>query len=51
MSKIYNYKRSYAKSGTPVFDVNLGTVGFLCSIEPEKMMEALDLVLQGKFKV
>ena len=43
--------RSYADSGTPILGVNLGTVGFLSSIEPEDLMEALDLLLQGKYEI
>ena len=43
--------RHFASLGTPILGVNLGTVGFLSSIEPEDLMDALDLVLQGKFEV
>jgi NAD+ kinase len=43
--------RYFASQETPIVGVNLGTVGFLSSIEPEEIMDALELVLQGNFKV
>lgn len=41
--------RCYARKGTPVLGVNMGTVGFLSSIEPHQLIECLDAILNGKF--
>ena len=43
--------RYFASLNTPIMGVNLGTVGFLSSIEPRDLMEALDLLLQGKYEI
>lgn len=41
--------RCYACRGTPIIGVNMGTVGFLSSIEPDQLMECLDDILNGEF--
>lgn len=41
----------YAYRGTPILGVNMGTVGFLSSIEPYKLMECLDDLLNWEFSL
>jgi NAD+ kinase len=41
--------RCYAYRGTPILGVNMGTVGFLSSIEPDQLMGYLDDLLNWEF--
>jgi NAD+ kinase len=43
--------RYFASHETPIIGVNLGTVGFLSSIEPEDLICCLNLVLQGEYEI
>lgn len=43
--------RYFAPMGTPILGVNLGTVGFLSSVEVEDLVDIVDLVLQGKYQI
>ncbi len=41
--------RYFASTGTPIIGVNLGTVGFLSSVEPEDLQYYLDPVLRQEY--
>jgi NAD+ kinase len=41
--------RCFAGAGTPIMGVNLGTVGFLSSVEPESLQGCLDAVLRQEY--
>jgi len=43
--------RAYARSGVPVFGVNFGQVGFLATVEPDRMREGFELALAGSLDV
>jgi NAD+ kinase len=43
--------REYANSGTPVFAVNYGAIGFLATIEPWELEDGLRHALRGEFDV
>jgi len=43
--------RSLRNSRTPIFGVNLGSLGFLTEIPVENMFHALDAVLEGRFTI
>jgi len=39
------------KPNTPIFGINLGTIGFLSSVEPSEALSALEKVLLGDYQV
>jgi NAD+ kinase len=41
--------RCFGGAGTPIMGVNLGTVGFLSSVEPESLQGCLDAVLRQEY--
>jgi NAD+ kinase len=43
--------REYANTGTPVFAVNYGAIGFLATIEPWELEDGLRHALRGEFDV
>jgi NAD+ kinase len=43
--------RTYLGSGTPVFAVNYGEVGFLATVEPDQVPDAFRRALAGNFEV
>jgi NAD+ kinase len=43
--------RDYANTGTPVFAVNYGAIGFLATIEPWELEDGLRHALRGEFDV
>ena len=43
--------RAYARTGVPVFAVNFGEVGFLSTVEPERMREGFERALSGTLDV
>ena len=43
--------RFFAKSQTPVFGINLGRLGFLSQASQEKLSEAVDEILDGKYYI
>jgi NAD+ kinase len=43
--------RMFAHQGTPILGVNLGTVGFLSSIEPDALPAAIDRILNGDYVI
>lgn len=43
--------RTFAGSRTPTFGFNYGTIGFLTTVERERVSEGLELALGGKFDV
>lgn len=43
--------RYFAWMGTPILGVNMGTVGFLSSIEPVELLPALDELLKHNFQL
>jgi len=42
--------RRYAGTGTPVFAVNFGEVGFLATVDPDRLEDGLSRALQGDFE-
>jgi NAD+ kinase len=42
--------REYAETGVPVFAVNYGEVGFLATVDPDRLEEGLRLALAGDFE-
>jgi NAD+ kinase len=43
--------RKYAGTGTPVFAVNYGTIGFLATVDPDELEEGVRHALAGGFDV
>jgi NAD+ kinase len=43
--------RAYAGTGTPVFAVNFGTIGFLATVEPDELEDGIRHALAGGFDV
>jgi NAD+ kinase len=43
--------RTYAGTGTPVFAVNYGTIGFLATVEPDELEDGIRHALTGGFDV
>jgi NAD+ kinase len=43
--------REYANTGTPVFAVNFGAIGFLATVEPWELEEGVGRALRGEFDV
>ncbi len=43
--------RLLSAAGVPVLGVNLGRLGFLAEVEPERIAESLDEVLAGQYRV
>jgi len=43
--------RYYAKYDVPILGINLGRLGFLSQAKPTQVKEAIDLILQGNFKI
>jgi NAD+ kinase len=43
--------RTWGLKGAPVMGVNLGRVGFLAEIEPERLMEVLEAALDGQARL
>jgi NAD+ kinase len=43
--------RAYARTSVPVFAVNFGEVGFLSTVEPERMREGFERALAGTLEV
>jgi NAD+ kinase len=43
--------RAYARSAVPVFAVNFGQVGFLATVEPDRMCEGFERALAGTLDV
>ena len=43
--------RYYAKYEVPILGINLGRLGFLSQAKPTQAKEAIDLILQGNFKI
>lgn len=43
--------RDNRKSGIPLMGVNLGTLGYLSSVEKENIEESLQMLLNGKFQI
>jgi len=43
--------RDNRKSGIPLMGINLGTLGYLSSVEKENMEEALKMLLKGNFQI
>jgi len=43
--------RAYARTAVPVFAVNFGEVGFLSTVEPERMREGFERALAGTLEV
>jgi NAD+ kinase len=43
--------REYANTGTPVFAVNYGAIGFLATVEPWELEDGLRHALRGEFDV
>ena len=41
--------RCVARQGVPLLGVNLGRLGFLTDVSPEKMLDTIDAVLSGNF--
>ncbi|HVE67423.1 MAG TPA: NAD(+)/NADH kinase [Solirubrobacteraceae bacterium] len=41
--------RRFAGTATPVFAVNFGEVGFLATVDPDRLEEGLSLALRGEF--
>ena len=41
--------RSVAKRGIPLLGINLGRLGFLTDVSPEKMLDTIDAILSGNF--
>ena len=48
---ILRVARQFAGSGIPLLGVNLGQMGFLAEVEPPMLEEALQFLLEGKYKV
>lgn len=46
---ILNAGRSLAESGVPLVGVNLGRLGFLADVSPDRMAEELEPILAGRF--
>jgi NAD+ kinase len=46
---ILNAGRSLAESGVPLVGVNLGRLGFLADVSPDRMAEQLDPILAGSY--
>lgn len=46
---ILNAGRSLAESGVPLVGVNLGRLGFLADVSPDRMAEELDPILSGDY--
>ena len=44
-----NAAREMAEENTPLVGINLGRLGFLVDISPERMLEALTAILQGDY--
>jgi len=43
--------RAYAGRGVPVFAVNFGEIGFLATVEPDSIDEALACAFEGRFEL
>ena len=43
--------RAYAGRGVPVFGVNFGAIGFLATLEPHRIDEALAIAFDGRFEL
>lgn len=43
--------RYYARLDVPILGINLGRLGFLSQAKPTQTKEAIDLILQGSFKI
>jgi NAD+ kinase len=43
--------RAYAGRGVPVFAVNYGAIGFLATVEPHSIDDALDCAFDGRFEL
>ncbi|MDR1051028.1 MAG: NAD(+)/NADH kinase [Deltaproteobacteria bacterium] len=43
--------RTWGLSGCPVVGVNMGRLGFLAEIEPERFMDVLDSILDGRAEI
>jgi NAD+ kinase len=43
--------REYANTGTPVFAINYGAIGFLATLEPWELEDGVRRVLRGEFDV
>lgn len=48
---ILRVARQFAGTGIPLLGVNLGQMGFLAEVEPPMLEEAMQLLLDGKYKV
>src|SRR4026208_166199 len=43
--------RAYAGRGVPVFGFNFGAIGFLATLEPHRIDEALAIAFEGRFEL
>ena len=43
--------RAYADRGVPVFGFNFGAIGFLATLEPHRIDEALAIAFEGRFEL
>ena len=43
--------RAYAGRGVPVFGVNFGAIGFLATLEPHRIDEAIAIAFDGRFEL
>ena len=43
--------RAYAGRGVPVFGINFGAIGFLATLEPTNIDEALAIAFEGRFEL